>query len=349
VWVHDDGPGFVNDAENSYHVVTGSGTDDTAVLDGFTITAGNANGSDPYNSGGGMYNNAGSPTVSNCTFLSNKAGNGGGMANCSSSNPTLTNCRFSGNRAGFGGGIYNYFSFSNPTMVNCNFTGNFGNTGGGMYNYLSIPVLSNCTFADNSADSGGGMCNDSFSDTVLTNCILWGDAPEEVIALNSSTPVVTYSDVQGSWAGTGNIDTDPCFVQSGCWDDNGTAGDSNDDSWVAGDYRLRPDSPCIDVGDNNSVPADVNDFDGHPRIVDGDCNDSEIVDMGAYEFSWTYLGDFDGDCNVDLPDFSVFGLAWLSGQGDGHYNQICNIGEPVDLYIDWRDLGVFTNNWLAGP
>ena len=42
----DDGPNFADNGENSYHVVTGSGTDETAVLDGFTITGGNANGSE---------------------------------------------------------------------------------------------------------------------------------------------------------------------------------------------------------------------------------------------------------------------------------------------------------------
>lgn len=47
-------------SENSYHVVTGSGTDETAVLDGFTITASTANGSYPDGSGGGMYNDSGS-------------------------------------------------------------------------------------------------------------------------------------------------------------------------------------------------------------------------------------------------------------------------------------------------
>ena len=38
---------------NSYHVVTGA---TGATLDGFTITAGNANGTSPNDSGGGMYN-----------------------------------------------------------------------------------------------------------------------------------------------------------------------------------------------------------------------------------------------------------------------------------------------------
>ncbi|GAB4527828.1 MAG: hypothetical protein Fur0018_13680 [Anaerolineales bacterium] len=47
---------------NAYHVVTGSGTDNTAVLDGFTVTAGQANNnaSWPDFYGGGMFNNAGS-------------------------------------------------------------------------------------------------------------------------------------------------------------------------------------------------------------------------------------------------------------------------------------------------
>jgi len=42
----DDGPNFTNNAENSHHVVTGSGTNATAVLDGFIITSGNASSSD---------------------------------------------------------------------------------------------------------------------------------------------------------------------------------------------------------------------------------------------------------------------------------------------------------------
>jgi hypothetical protein len=59
--------------ENSCHVVTGNGVDMTAVLDGFTITAGNANSAYPYSCGGGMYNLQGSPTLKDCTFSVNSA------------------------------------------------------------------------------------------------------------------------------------------------------------------------------------------------------------------------------------------------------------------------------------
>jgi hypothetical protein len=62
-------PGDTSD--NSYHVVTGGGTGSSAELDGFTIMAGNANllvvnGTDQY--GGGIFNEGGSPTLSNLIF-----------------------------------------------------------------------------------------------------------------------------------------------------------------------------------------------------------------------------------------------------------------------------------------
>ena len=64
--------------DNAYHVVTGSDTDATAILDGFTITAGNASGaSSPV--GGGMYIYLGAPMVDNCIFRRNSALHGGGM------------------------------------------------------------------------------------------------------------------------------------------------------------------------------------------------------------------------------------------------------------------------------
>lgn len=121
--------------ENSYHVVTGSRTDETTVLDGFTITGGNADGSSPYNYGGGMYSrgSGSSPTVSNCTFRRNSANSeGGGMYNYAST-PAVVNSTFSGNSAGVGGGIHNGDS-SHATLLNCTFSGNSAGVGGGMRN-----------------------------------------------------------------------------------------------------------------------------------------------------------------------------------------------------------------------
>jgi parallel beta-helix repeat protein len=180
----DIGIGGVN-TDNSHHVVTGSGTDASAVLDGFTITAGNANGPPMamYAWGGGMYSLYGSPTVRNCTFSSNTADdNGGGMANDSSSNPTVTNCTFIGNSAtgveGNGGAIYN--NDSDPILVNCAFISNSASlTGGGIGNGLSSPTLTNCTFTGNSATLlGAGMDNGYYSNPTLTGCNFSGNEAE---------------------------------------------------------------------------------------------------------------------------------------------------------------------------
>ncbi len=75
IWLRSsDGPEVtIIDGTGFFHVVqcvSGEGPD--TVLDGFTITGGNANGSNPDNRGGGMYNDNSSPTVTNCTFSGGK-------------------------------------------------------------------------------------------------------------------------------------------------------------------------------------------------------------------------------------------------------------------------------------
>ena len=71
--------GAADNSDNSYHVVTGA---DGATLDGFAIMAGNANGSSPDDSGGGIYNPSGNLTLTNIIFSGNTAANrGGGMYN----------------------------------------------------------------------------------------------------------------------------------------------------------------------------------------------------------------------------------------------------------------------------
>jgi len=176
----DDGPDFANTMENSFHVVTGSGTDATAVLDGFTITGGNADGSGEIgnNSGGGMYIDSGSPTLANCIFRRNLAtAHGGGMLNAYG-NPSLTNCTFSENVGKYGGGMSNREAAS-PTLINCSFRGNSGDyRSGGMYNSgNSSPTLINCAFTGNAAPVGAGMDNNRSSPIVI-NCTFVGNAAQ---------------------------------------------------------------------------------------------------------------------------------------------------------------------------
>ena len=338
----------------SYHVVTGSGTDKTAVLDGFTITGGFT-----YDKGGGMYNESGSPTVTNCTFSDNRASNyGGGMYNNFSS-PTITNCTFSGNSAGFGGGMSNYGG--SPTITNCTFSGNSVSgfsysSGGGMYNRSGSPTITNCTFIGNSvSDSGGGMCDEYYSSPTVTNCILWGNtaANGPQIYDSNSNPTITYSDIQDGWAGTGNINADPCFVDA----------DGNDNivGTIDDNLRLLFGSPCIDAGDNNSVPPDYTDLDGDddtseptpfdldgfPRFIDELCTTNTgngtppIVDMGAYEF---LRSDINHDGSVNFTDFAPFALRWLQSGCGGCWGADLTCDGQVNL----ADLREFVEWWLAG-
>jgi parallel beta-helix repeat protein/predicted outer membrane repeat protein len=167
------------DCDNSCHVVTGSGADATAILDGFVITAGNADAFDA-NAGGGLYNDGGNPTITDCVFTGNSAQYGGGMGNYGAS-PTVTNCTFTENTAEIGGGMDS--EGGNPTITDCMFTGNSADyNGGGMSNDDASPTLTNCTFTQNSAESssGGGMVNaGSGASPTLTNCTFTQNAADE--------------------------------------------------------------------------------------------------------------------------------------------------------------------------
>ncbi|HIJ54387.1 MAG TPA: hypothetical protein HPP66_14740, partial [Planctomycetes bacterium] len=219
-------PGDISD--NSYHVVTGSGTDETALLDGFTITAGNANGSytELYDRGGGMYNDSGSPTVINCTFTGNSANrDGGGMFNSEQGNPTLTNCTFTDNSAIYDGGAMCNRT-SSPTVTNCKFNGNSANHGGGISNRPGSPTVTNCTFSSNSAELGGAVFNWD-SSPLLANCIFsknsareWGGA---ICNLNASSPTLANCTFNGNSAMAGggvyNQESSPTLTNCILWDD----------------------------------------------------------------------------------------------------------------------------------
>lgn len=166
----DDGPGFANDDENSYHVVTGSGTDVTAVMDGFTIRAGNANVAGQ--GGGGMSNESGSPTVLGCTFSGNRAFRGGGMY-ITDSTPTVIACAFIGNCATErGGGIAVLDTAPAPvvTVRDCTFIENMANAGGGLAGASSSSRAVDCTFVRNSANTGGGAAR-----CTLVSCTFIGN------------------------------------------------------------------------------------------------------------------------------------------------------------------------------
>jgi hypothetical protein len=194
-------------ADNSYHVVIGA---DNAVLDGFTITGGNANSSSQNAYGGGMQNYGSSPRVANCTFTGNSADYGGGMSNSYDSDPIVLNCTFMNNKAfSSGGGMYSILS--SPIVLNCTFSNNTAAYGGGIYNGEGRPSIRNSTVTNNNASYGGGMLSSYYSEPTVHNSIVWANA-EGQIAKVSNTTFVMYSCVQGGHVGEGNISKDPVLL-----------------------------------------------------------------------------------------------------------------------------------------
>ncbi|MCJ7696292.1 MAG: hypothetical protein MUO40_12840, partial [Anaerolineaceae bacterium] len=283
-------------SDNSIHVVYGTEIGSTAILDGFTITAGNANSASLADRGAGMFNILNSnPTLSNLTFTNNSATYGGGMFSDNSS-PTLTNVTFSDNYAkGSGGGMYN--NHASPTLTGVTFSSNSADSGGGIFNNNnSLPQLTNVTISNNTAETdGGGMYNWDRSSATLTNVtitansadgngggvyvktcsptlintLLWGNTSDQIY-VESGTPVITYSNVHGGYAGEGNINEDPLL------------GPLADNGGFTLTHALLAGSPAIDTASPTICPA--TDQRGVSRPIDGDLDLVPRCDMGAYEY-----------------------------------------------------------------
>jgi len=152
----NDGPNFTNNSENSYHVVkVGGGIDAEALLDGFTITAGNADG--PESFGGGMYIDSGGPAVIDCTIIGNTAIDVGGGVYChDSSRPYFIDSTITQNSArNHGGGVF-CKSKSTPSIYDCTINGNSAEYGGGLYSDRGMVRVKNCTLSGNTARQDGG-------------------------------------------------------------------------------------------------------------------------------------------------------------------------------------------------
>ena len=273
--------------------------------------------------------------ISDCHFEGNAAESGGAVN--SRFELVVRDVVFAGNVAGVGGALYGRFD---PTIGNCVFAGNRASRGGAVAldcSDASRREFVNCTFHANRADNGNAIARDNCRSqtvlrlVVLTNCILWDGGDEIEVPGDGSTieTEIAYSDVLGGWSGQGNFDADPCFVDPGYWDPNGTP-DETDDVWVNGDYHLKSQagrwdratetwvcdeatSPCIDAGDPNR-PLGAEPFPS-----------GGFVNVGAYggtaEASKAYFGgplcatqiagDLNGDCIVDQTDMDILLRHWL--------------------------------------
>jgi hypothetical protein len=304
-------------SDNSLHVMMILGTDSTVVLDGFTITGGNAfirerAGLSSY--GGGLYIEAASPSIRHCLITGNAAADyGGGIYARGQGVSTLIDCVIADNwSGGLGGGVFVNWD-GEVRMERCFVSGNVASLyGGGLSCYangslrLSNSILSgNVTVTPRYGAGGGLYC--SLATAALNHCTLVGNSaavgpdiacrstdpsqksklsvtncilwdPGSIANQDGSTIEITYSDVYGGWTGPGNLNVEPGLLAVGHWDPGPNPTNPADDTWSDGDYHLAWGSPCVDAGDPCDVADLVQmDFAGLPRFS------GLQVDMGAYE------------------------------------------------------------------
>jgi len=265
---------------DSRHVVATNynAADNSAVLDGFTITGGNA----PGDSGGGLYISNSAPLIKNCVFIRNYAGSGGAIVCTVFSQPVITRCLFKNNTAASSApaiyesnlNLYNdgtHEPMFTVTVTNCLFVNNNydvnSNNRSGIFiatGYGTKVIVSSCTFYKNAGSVFAPLYNLNAKMLVI-NSIIWDNDNNGRQSLFSprDTSWVYNSNLQGGFSGVGSnssgggvIDTDPLFKDS--------------------TLQLESCSPAVNAGiDTAGVPVD--DYLGRARPAGG------FFDMGAYE------------------------------------------------------------------
>ncbi len=225
-----------------------NGLTNAAVLDGFTITGGNAA------AGGGIHNQTTSPLMKNLVIKGNTATNGGGVHLSNGSDGVqLLNSLIIDNTAQTGGGIF-------------------------INGVTQLGILTNLTISNNTASNGAGVSFGS-AGIAIRNSIIWGNhLPDNTInniqwQLQSGSLSFANSLIQGSGGSSnwnsatgnnqgGNLDTDPLFINA-----------------AAGNFSIPAWSPAMNGGSTSFFADAVSsrDLSYNARVFDG------TIDIGAYE------------------------------------------------------------------
>jgi len=337
-----DNNGAIND-NDAHHVVIAAGDLETALLDGFTISGGNATDNIPnrtilVNNKGILSNRAGginifesSPELSHIKVNGNKAVNGGGI-NIINAAPSISFVEISGNQSTAGGGGVGTES-SNPSFLNTTISNNTSNYGGGINNYQGAPSFVNTLITGNhAAIHGGAIYNRSGLNPILTNVTISGNAAPEgggaIYNVETASPIIRNSVISGNSSGiftTGSLNCSNSMIQGLSSSANGNVADSDplfqgalsyvSAPFSAGNYWLEPCSPLLNKGDNTQLSGIMTDLAGNPRIY------NTTVDIGAFE----YQGNF------SLTE-KRFVKPVASGTGDGTSWQ--NASDDIQLMIN---------------
>jgi len=302
--------------------------------------------------GGAAYCNNSTVHFVNCSFESNVATSEGGAARVFTGTYSFTNCDFIGNESTTFGGAIAIRSSAMFSAAKCWFEGNFSGDGGAngrggaiYHDGSDNAFVENSVFWNNGATNFGSSLYTvqnivmrhvtMYGDTVganvidvpaggrldLFNSILWDFTTPNSVG-GAGIRNVSYSNIEGGYAGSGNIGADsgdtPSFINA-----------------RIGNFRLAAGSAGIDAGDSTKVPGMYpTDFDNLPRgLNDPDTADTGIavlgiaVDLGAFEFQ---------------PEGSVTPSACL-----GDLVTSATIQPPPDGVVDGADLAALLGAWGA--
>ncbi len=298
--------------------------DPSSVLYGFTITGGTGtitndelSPSTRFRRGGGIFCSLTSPTITHNVIVGNMATNslgvisaGGGGIRCGGGTPRILNNVIMYNQAKYGGGL---LIQSSGTLIKNNViyrnSGGEDFGGGGIWiagNSSNPKLIENNTIIENSVpkNSGGGIFIQSATATMRNN-IIWGNSAqsEPQIAIAGASFSVSYSDVQGGWTGTGNINQYPKFTDTS--------------------HYLLPSSPCIDAGNPSSVYNDPEDT-LNPGTALFPSMGTVRNDMGAYGGAYSSPSAYYDDHASDpLPPSGISAYSDYS--------------TPTTIHIQWND------------
>lgn len=189
---HDDGPGFTGTGENSFHVVdqrlAGSEYNTIPVIDGVTISGGNALDAGVFGDSGGGIAMSGPFGVKlvGCRLTRNQAVNGGAAA-CGSLGEAWTGCLFDDNFASSHGGAVT--SQETPLVIGCRFVNNRAADGGAIYGGINAI---GCRFLHNTASGAGGAVHCPSGGIYVGCSLLAGNVADRGGALSVETLQTTF-------------------------------------------------------------------------------------------------------------------------------------------------------------
>ncbi len=305
--------------DNSYHVVWFNGVSTAAVLNGFIVEHGFANGNETNNDdvGGGIYINGddfveSSPTIVNCTFRNN-------------------HCIFS-----TGAAVYvcaRWDGFARPVFLQCQFIQS------GLFNKSLVrhyvrargvcePTYRHCSFSRNTAPSGEYEITNHVEfaahsstkvHTKMYNTIIWNNryATTTSGSFTGATHQVDLfnclSDTLGNNTFPSNslIHLDPLFI-----------------GLETLDLNLQASSPAINAGNNTFIDTLSKDLAVQNRIRSG------TVDIGAFEHPSDCLNGPVVTISTGFTNCSGNATAILSGGGTEPYEYLWSDGQTTAMASD---------------